>query len=260
MKRIIISLSLLALAATATAQKSELPQRKAFSNLGISLNAGLTGAGATLSTPLGKYFTARAGFGTLPYTHLYSYNNMPEVPDRNENPVQLPDVKLKIKLNVPAAHLLVDYSPFKQGWGGFHLTAGLYAGGPKLLHVNGSIDLAELDRLNIDYQSVKDEIKLEIGNAIVRPADNGTLDAYAEVASIRPYFGLGWGNAIPKNRVGFRFDIGAMYHGKPELTSPTMVGSIGGGEDVSDINRILGYAKFWPQIQLSLTVRLFKNK
>jgi hypothetical protein len=261
MKKIFFSLALIALAATTQAQNSELPERRAFSNMGLSIDGGLTGTGLTFSTPIGRNFTARAGFGFFPYTFRYDYTDMPMVSDRDDNPVQLPPVAIKAKLNVPATHLLVDYTPFKKGWGGFHLTAGLYMGGSRLLHANGSIDLDELDRLNIDYMSEKEDIYLDIGDARVRPADDGTLDVYAEVNPIRPYFGIGWGNAIPRNRVGFRFDIGALYQGKPGLTSPTMVGEIGdSGENADLANMILDYAKFWPQIQFAITVRLFDHK
>jgi hypothetical protein len=260
MKKIVLTLALVALAATTMAQKSEPPERRAFGNMGVSLNAGSTGTGLTLSTPIGRDFTVRAGFGHLPYTFRYTDNDLPMVSDRDGNAVQLPPVKAKGKVNVPAGHLLIDYAPFERGWGAFHLTAGLYMGSSRFVHVHSSIDLAELDRLNIDYMSEKDKIYVDVGDARIRPADNGTFDAYAEVNPIRPYFGLGWGNAVPKRRVGFRFDIGAMYHGVPRLTSPTMEGEIGDGEDVSEINKILKSAQFWPQIQIALTVRLFDHK
>jgi hypothetical protein len=257
---LILSITTLALAVTANAQdKHQLPQRTAFSNFGVSLNAGLTGAGFTVSSPLSKYFTLRAGFGTLPLSYNYNYANMPTVKDRSNNDVKLPQVKIKAKLTIPTGHMLVDYTPFKKGWGGFHLTAGLYFGGSKMLHAQGSIDLAELDRLNVDYRSVQESIYFDLGDARIRPADNGTIDAYAEINAVKPYFGLGWGNAIPKRRVGVRFDIGAMYQGKPKLTSPTMTGTLSGQEN-DDLNKVLKYAKFWPQIQLAITVRLLKHK
>jgi hypothetical protein len=261
MRKILLTMTLVALAATSQAQRVERPERRAFSNLGVSLNSGLTGAGLTLSTPIGRNFTARAGFGILPYTFPLDYIIEDPVKDRQGNYVQLPPIKIKAKLHVPETHLLVDYTPFKQGWGGFHLTAGLYAGGSNLIHVNGSIDLDELDRLDIDWRSEKENIFFDIGDARVRPADDGTLDAYAKVNPVRPYFGIGFGNAIPLNRVGFRVDVGALYQGKPTLTSPTMTGEIGNSsEDANDVNMILDYAKFWPQIQMSITVRLFKHK
>lgn len=246
-------------------------ERSLLSNVGVSLNAGLTGIGATVSTPLGKKFTARAGFGFVPYTYNYTMDELnvdlsPYHPSLGQYTVRQ-DIKLKAKLKVPEAHFLVDYNPFKGGMGAFHITAGLFAGGSKLFHVNGHLsDINGIRQMiNNEYPGLGDQldlsdIKVEVGDVEVALNDNGTADAYMKVNPVRPYLGIGWGNAIPKRRVGFRFDIGAMYHGKPEITSPNADGDLMKVDGAEDFNKIISKVQFWPQLSFQLTFRLLKDK
>lgn len=243
-------------------------ERSFLSNYGVSINAGLTGVGATGSVALGKKFTARAGFGVVPYTYKYTMDEISvDLSEYGLGEYDVDqDVDLKAKLKVPAGHFLVDYNPFKNGFGAFHLTAGLYMGGNKLIHVKGSSDIngliqrieGELGFPIPDFDP--SNIQVEVGDAKVGFNRDGSVNAYMKVNSIRPYFGIGWGNAIPKKRVGFRFDLGAMYHGKPEITSPNLEGSFDDIDDAEKINKILGKVKFWPQLSFQLTFRLLKDK
>lgn len=276
MKLKIFILSLLMVLASAPKVSSQ--ERSFLSNVGISANAGTTGLGATVSVPFSKKFTARAGFGVVPYTYKYTMDELTvdlspfDIPGFDEYTLER-DINLKAKLKVPAAHFLIDYNPFKGGLGAFHITAGLYMGGSKLVHVNGRISdvdglIDEIrDRINQEEPGLGDILDLrpslvqvEIGDVNVRLHDDGSADAYAKVNSVRPYFGIGWGNAIPKRRVGFRFDIGAMYHGKPEITSPNADGDLMKTEDAKDFNKIISKVQFWPQLSFQLTFRLLKDK
>ncbi|MDR2885809.1 MAG: hypothetical protein LBU95_03390 [Rikenellaceae bacterium] len=267
-------------------------ERSLFSNVGVSLNAGTTGVGATLSTPLGKHFNLRAGFGVLPYTYKYTTEDLeidlssqlrdagaPADAQFNVNLTHSADLKARLK--VPAMHVMVDYNPFKGGLGAFHLTAGLFMGGNNLAHVNGDAHFAQLqqkidgmlgdirDQVDAKYPGygshitniTVSDVNLAIADEGVRLNPDGTADAYLKVNSIRPYFGLGWGNAIPKRRVGFRFDIGALYQGKPKIASPNYMGDLNAQfKDEDDLNKIMDNAKFWPQISFQLTFRLLKDK
>lgn len=255
----------------AVTAESYAQERSLLSNVGLSLNAGLTGIGATVSTPLGKKFTARAGFGFIPYTYNYTVDELDldlssYDEDFEEYTIQ-EEIKLKAKLKVPETHFLVDYNPFKGGLGAFHITAGIFAGGSNLFHVNGYLSNINGIReiLNNEYPGLGDEfnpsdISVDIGDVAVSLNENGSADAYMKVNAIRPYFGIGWGNAIPKRRVGFRFDIGAMYHGKPEITSPNADGDLMKAEGAEDFNKIISKVQFWPQLSFQLTFRLLKDK
>lgn len=290
MKKVIATLALLLIAATASAQdmlltNSAFQGRTAFSNVGASLNAGLTGFGASFSTPLSKHFNLRAGFGTFPYTYKYTIDQLTlDISDQlqqygvpgNFSATIDHEVDLKAKLKLPETHFLVDFTPGGQGMGAFHITAGLYAGGSNLIHVNGNSNLAALqgkvdnlrNQINAQYPGVGDlldinvtDLSFELGDAGVHLNADGTANAYAKVNSIRPYLGIGWGNAIPRGRVGFRFDIGAMYQGKPKITSPNVDNDLS-SEFTNDelVDKILRNAKFYPQISFQLTFRLMNDK
>ena len=271
---------------TANGQEAIRPERSFFSNVGLSVNAGLTGIGATVSTPLGKHFNLRAGFGTIPYTYKYTAKVLildlsEKLEEYGYGDVQIDpsidiETYLKMKLNVPAAHFLVDYTPFKEGLGAFHITVGLYTGSSNLVHMSGK---PNQDRMQQAIDAAKNEIYeqypnaigsldidvhdflLDIGSEGIFLNERGAVDAYAKVNPVRPYFGIGWGNAIPKKRVGFRFDIGALYQGKPEIISPNIDRNMRNEiNDNDDLNKVLRSAKFWPQISFQVTVRLLKDK
>lgn len=244
-------------------------QRSFGSNYGVSVDAGLSGIGATGSVVLHKNFNARAGFGIMPFAYRYTMDELSvDLSEYNPSLGELTvsqDVNLKAKLNVPAGHVLVDYNPFKDGLGAFHVTAGLYFGGSRLVHVKGS--LSDLEGLRQKVNEVApgygdfdiSAVKIEVGDAKVGFNPDGSVNAYAEVNAVRPYLGVGWGNAIPRNRVGFRFDIGAMYHGKPEVTSPNLDGRFEDIDESGDFNKILGKVRFWPQLSFQLTFRLLPD-
>ena len=68
-----------------------------------------------------------------------------------------------------------------------------------------------------------DMIGAEMGDYFVtpNPAQNGNVNAYAKVNSFRPYLGIGFGRAVPKNRIGCQFDLGVQFWGKPDVFVPT---------------------------------------
>jgi hypothetical protein len=65
-------------------------------------------------------------------------------------------------------------------------------------------------------------IGAEMGDYFVTPspAEQGNFKAYAKVNSFRPYLGIGFGRAVPKNRIGCQFDLGVQFWGKPDVYVP----------------------------------------
>lgn len=151
--------------------------------------------------------------------------------------------------------MLVDYNPFKDGFGAFHITAGFYAASGKIVEVTGQVDRQWMQQYDIDPET----LSVEIGDSRVFANRDGSITAYAKASGFKPYLGIGWGNAIPKGRVGFRFDIGAMFQGKPEIGSPNVQGDLLQGEEMDDVNRIMSKVKVWPQISFQLTYRILKD-
>ena len=238
--------------------KTDVPTgRKAFGNLGVSANIATTGFGFSAATPLHRSVSLRAGFQTAPFGYGYTYDDFDRF-DVGGTTVQIPDLDLKAKLKLSSGHMLVDWVPFRRGWSSFFLSAGFFVGSGKMLTVDGRFDMQALADAGIPPQLVTD-IPIEIGDATIRPDASGGVNAYLKVHSFKPYVGLGFGRAIPTRRVGFRFELGALFHGSPKIESPNYY-STSEDDELEGFNKLLRDFKVYPQLSFQVTVRLFKDK
>ncbi len=196
-------------------------------------------------------------FNFFPTIYRYTVDDL----GQTSSGFDVPDLDLNAKIKTGGFHLLFDYTPFKQGMGAFHITAGFYVGNNKIFMVNGQFDkdfIHALEQAGIDPST---EVSVDFGDSHVYSDAKGTIKAYLGVNSFKPYFGIGWGNAIPKGRVGFRFDMGVVYHGKPELKSPTIkLGREDRTEDVDKFYDVVEKVQVLPQITLQLTYRILNEE
>lgn len=257
MKKILILC--VALMALSPLRAKEEPERIAFSNLGISLNGSTTGIGFTLSTPLAKHFALRAGYQFSFISYNYKYDDFDPV-QIDDLSVDVPSIGLDSKLNVDAAHIMVDWIPFKQGKGKFFITAGFFVGSNDFITLKGSFDKNDPNIKLIQQAGLFDEINLDIGDDVMRVNSDGSVAAQLKVNAFRPYLGLGWGRAIPKHRFGFRFEMGAVFHGHPKIASDNLVLSPETKSESNDFTSVLSKITVFPQISLQLTYKLFKDK
>jgi hypothetical protein len=152
-------------------------------DVAIGGKGGTLGLGLELTVGLGPQWSGRFGLNGFNYS------------DRREES----DIEYDAEAELRTATALLDFHP---GGHGFRLTAGAVWNGTK---VEGS----SLRPASGFY---------DIGGVRV-PADLlGTLDAEAEFDPFAPYAGLGWGNAVGAHqKVGFSFDIGAMFQGEADV-------------------------------------------
>lgn len=66
---------------------------------------------------------------------------------------------------------------------------------------------------------LKDSVKQ--GDISVSPNDVGKVNIEIKPASFAPYIGIGFGRAVPKNRVGVSFEVGTYYIGSPTINFTT---------------------------------------
>lgn len=258
MKRMLTLCLALLIAAGAVAQKREMPERKAFSNLGVALSASTTGIGVTLATPIARHFSLRAGYTFSPYSYDYTYDEFDPISVHGQS-IQVPDLDLTADLNLNAGHVMVDWVPFKQGKGTFFITGGVILGDAKIIKVHGQFDMSDPHIKQIKDAGLMQELEFEVGDDIVRVNDDGSADAALKVKGLRPYLGLGWGRSIPKRRLGFRFELGAIFQGAPEVSSSNLIKGQN-SEELSDFNELLKDLTIYPQLSFQLTYRLFKDK
>ncbi len=147
---------------------------------------GLNGLSLDYAYHLNAYFDLRAGynFGSLTF-----------------NGEEEDGVKYDVKLKFASGRLLVDYKPFA---GGFHLTAGITSGGPKL-------DLAAT--------GVGEGIKFDDHKYNLDGDANGRID----FKGTAPYIGLGWGGTTNGTGFGVSTDFGVILTGaaKTRLKVPS---------------------------------------
>jgi hypothetical protein len=209
-------------------------RQKAFSSWGIGVNAGTYGVGGTLITKIHPHWVVRAGYDYANYTYKPSDLKIDVEYEGYEFQAKVNSLNLKF----PNAKLLIDYYPFSNGL--FSLTTGLYFG---------------KNRIKLEGYASE---KFEFEDIVIQPDPvTGYFDAFLALGkSVKPYFGIGLGRSLANKRIGFRFDLGAVYQGKYKVTSNYMT-----EESVASSNDALkdvipkSVAELWPMMNFSLSYR-----
>ena len=206
-----------------------------FENYGAALKVGSYGIGVDVSTSLHPNIKARLGF---------NYFDLDRKSGLEYDVVSLfgNDITVKadkVGLHFPNLNVLVDFFPMQSGI--FHLTAGLYFGQNKVEASGTAPEAFGID----DY--------------VIVP-DNGTFAATLKLGgAVKPYLGIGLGRTIPKNRVGFKFELGMVYQGNLKIESDNMDVSGLQSELQSEVDKLpipKALTQFWPMITFSLSYRI----
>lgn len=184
--------------------------------VGVGVGVGTEGIGFDVAVPLTKYVQARVGLNVMPNI---KFNTDVDVTVPATATVAGNDYAYDIegRTNVEAkfgrtyADLKFDCYPFANS-SSFFVTAGLSFGGSDLIKVNGKLD----EQFRQELEQGK-KIGVSIGDYDIPVDENGEIHGGVKVNSVRPYLGLGFGRLIPKKRVGFRFELGAQFEGKPTV-------------------------------------------
>lgn len=106
-------------------------------------------------------------------------------------------IEYDFDLKLLSGTALVDWHPWS---GGFRVSGGAM--------VNGN---------EVDFQA-KSVATYTIGDTTYTTAEVGTLSGEIDFNALAPYVGIGWGNAVDKNkRWGFTLDLGVVYQGTPDV-------------------------------------------
>jgi hypothetical protein len=154
-------------------------------DVGVTLDAGTTGAGLHLVFAMPMDLNARVGVNALNFSFAKSSSQL--------------DYDFALKLQTIDA--LIDWFPTKGS--GFRLTTGLVSNGSK-----------------IDYN-----MKVNTGNQYVINGNTYSLSQVGAIhgavgfKKVAPYLGLGWSN-VPLSGKGWGFtaDLGLMFQGSPDST------------------------------------------
>lgn len=96
---------------------------------------------------------------------------------------------------------------------------------------------------------------------IIQPSPQATVDVTLNLGrTFQPYFGIGYGYAVPKSRVSFILDVGALFNGKATISSPNviqgnpnMIFSIAGDQVI----KARYYTQILPVLNLGVSIRLY---
>lgn len=245
----------------AAGNKSDIPfpERKAFSNVGVSAGISLDGPGISVSTPISRSVNLRADYHLLPIFLTDEVNADPpyvaKLPDGKAFEINPESAKLSFNSHV--FRLLVDWTPFKKGAGSVFLTGGILLQNTRVFRYSQIYDTSVF----ADFGVTGDELtRVEI----IRHAnkynlnENGAIDSYVRRPEFGLYVGLTFGRPIPKRRVGVRGEIGCpIYFGMWEAYGN---GPVMGAFPVPGNFYRTGPVSANLYISVHVTVRLLKDK
>lgn len=241
-----------------------------FNHFGAGLSVGTTGIGIDLATCVTPYVGLRAGIDIMPKFKYTSDIKVRGIDETQYNIIQsqvsslpayasLPNrVDIEGKLKNTTGHFLIDLYPGEKiDW---HLTVGAYFGGSEVIDVYTSNDdqlkpVAEYNR----YAPEGYKAGVQLGKYFLEPDANGHVDADIKMAGFRPYLGIGWGRAVPKNHtLGFQVDLGVQFWGTPEvyLQGNKLDESDVEGED-GGFMKTMSKIKVYPVLNFRLTGKFF---
>lgn len=219
------------------------PQGGIFKHVGIGVGAGLNGVSVELSTPITRWVQMRAGLSIMPDFKL---TTDADVNYSLSGYSQTSTIDLEAGFGRTQGSIIFNIYPLP--WGSFYVAGGLYFSGNKLIKVKGHSD---------DLENIQDA-GVEIGDYTLPVDENGNVKGGLKVNNVRPYLGIGWGRAVPNNRINFGIELGVQFHGTPKLYTDhgEILDNIY-GEGENDIQKIMNDFKVWPVLTFKLSGRIF---
>ena len=254
----------------------------AFKHVSVGVEVGTAGAGLEIATSLSSNFALRGGISKFPYNYKTAFNGTVNENILNRidseigaNPAiatalsqkGLPTnarsisttVDVTGSINLFNGKLLLDYYPWAKS--SFHLTGGLYIGAGEIIKLKGRMDeaVAVLEVLKDNGVDLLGEPYIKNDNKGYQLTGRDIMDVRGAIKtnSIKPYFGLGFGRAVPKKRIGLSVEIGALYHGTPKITSENQNVQKLIDDELSDVAEIIKDIPIYPVLSLKLNIRLF---
>jgi hypothetical protein len=193
----------------------------AADGFGLGVKAGTLGLGVEGTFGLSERVNLRAGI------NHYSLS-------RDET---ASDIHYDGDLDLQSGAVLLDWHPFA---GTFRLSAGL---------------MYNKNSLNLTAAPTSPQ---QIGGTTYTPAQIGTLTGDVTFKKSAPYAGLGWGNAARHGRLGFSFELGALFQGSPKVSLSASGGAVSQADLASEAQQAeadLKDFKIYPVISFGLSFR-----
>lgn len=262
MKKLFIAGVMLLLGLTGASAQSE-----AFygvgNRVGVGVGVGTEGIGLDAAVSLTKWCSARVGLNIVPKVLKITQDFEGEDLGKVEYNGTLLELTKPIEAEASFSRTYVDVKfdlyPFPDA-SSFFICAGFSFGGNKLVKIKGHSDEAADIIAGIeDYtqRNPDNQFGIDVDEYKIPINENGDVNGGMKVSGFRPYLGLGFGRLIPKGRLGFRFELGAQFQGKPEIYADGVDLDKTLDESVkNDISDMMDYLKVYPVIKFSLRGRI----
>lgn len=272
MKKIAMAVLLLfTVMGSAFAQESEKSQfeRGVFNHVGVNVGVGTEGISVGVAAPLTNFLEFEAGVNVMPGFKVnddltIETQTVPVTYNGYSTTVQIPDAKVNAKgdFSRTTFNIKANVYPFG-GNSKFFVAAGLSFGGKKIAKVNGTSEELRgiVENQFPQYKDlILDAIGANLGGYNIKFDDSYSISGDVRCNSVRPYLGLGFGRLVPKNRIGFRFELGCQFMGKlkvyqndTELDLNQMMKDAGADDDIS---KFVNNWKYYPVLKFSLVGRV----
>lgn len=276
--------------------------QEAFKSLSFGIELGTAGVGVELAIPMvTNHIVLKAGFNAPSLAVNADFSVDPDLINRqidefNQQITSLgldasdiintrfSETKLHFSpiVNFSTAKILLELYPSKKS--SFHFTLGAYYGmGDHLVNATVSTSkstwadyksvCAEMMDANAKYaeeagyNAYNPDLKFSVVGrtySVKETSGVGQVAVDMSVAKLRPYFGLGFGRSVPEGHVGFQFDLGIWYHGKPSFDSSNQISYDAKAYDITSyipmMDSVLKYKEltaFYPQLTLRLIYKIF---
>jgi len=245
-------------------------RRAAFNHLGVNVGAGTEGINVGLATPLTNFLEFEAGVNFMPGFKVNANVNLEADGTLNiqGQDIAIPDSRVKVNADFARTTFNVKANLYPFGGNSkWFLAAGFSFGGAKIAKLNGHSD--ELKEFINEYpeykQEILDRVGVELADYKVKLDDNCDVNGDVRCNSFRPYLGLGFGRLVPRNRLGFRVELGCQFMGTLKIYQDNqkldlnkilsdMVDGDDGGTD--DISKFIENWKFYPVLKFQLVGRI----
>lgn len=251
---------------------NDLSKQSDPAQFGINLraNALLPAPGIEFATKFSSKLTLRAGMDFLQINRKVKRFDPTQISAVRDALIDIeseigykPNIDMKYKYKLFTGHAVGDYHPFSD-FNSFFVSAGLYFGKPNL-NFNVMLTNPKTGRTIMEDLEDPEDTEVEITDTngksyTIKPTDDGQAIIDALFGnSVKPYLGLGFGESVPKNRVGVKFELGAYYSGKMKFESPNVVqGDVNElvllGQDY--VAKAIYWTKWLPVMSLGLTIKL----
>ncbi|MBU3011860.1 hypothetical protein KO506_10630 [Polaribacter vadi] len=207
---------------TYSQEEEEVPEKKNA----LAISAGLPGFGVEYARKLTPHLNAKVAY------HFFKLEDF-EIEDVE---IKSDIVDILANLDVSIVDIGIEYLPFKKS--SFKLTAGL----------------GVLNKVNLNAVATYNE-EIVFGDVIITNEDAGQIIADVTWTDVAPYVGIGFGRAIPKNRLGFGIEFGSYITSSPEidLNATNLLENTASQKE--NLQKSLEDFKFIPRIQLRIAYK-----